>query len=321
MDCMFNVTLEYLSTLSALTMLSGKSGIYSITAPSQKVYIGSAVNIPQRWRVHLSTLRGGKHHNLALQRAFVKYGELNMKFAVLEFCAKEVLIEREQFYMDVVVRSSKYNIAQVAGNCLGVKPTAETRAKMSAARLGKTHTAEARAKMGAAKKGKTHTAEFRAMLSELNKGKTLAAETRAKISAAQKGRKHSAETRAKISARLLTSEHAGVVLHKKTSKWAARTPNVYGKQKTIGYFASIEEAVAARAAYLAGPETYRKPRTLSAANTSGHAGVSFCKSKGKWTARATVAGKRKSIGRFATIEEAVAARAAYLANLEHCKNG
>ena len=91
--------------------------------------------------------------------------------------------------------------------------SAETRAKMSAAKqgeknnmFGKNHSLEIRAKLSAAKMGntiwlgKTHSLETRAKLSAAGMGKTLSPETRAKMSAARMGTTRSAETRAKISA-------------------------------------------------------------------------------------------------------------------------
>jgi hypothetical protein len=50
------------------------------------------------------------------------------------------------------------------------------------------------------KRRKPPTAETRAKISAATKGEPATAETRAKMSAAQKGKKRSAETRAKISA-------------------------------------------------------------------------------------------------------------------------
>lgn len=43
-------------------------------------------------------------------------------------------------------------------------------------------------------------------------------------------------------------------------------------------------------------------------NTSGHRGVSFDRSRGKWCARLKVYGRERYLGRFNTIEEAIAAR-------------
>jgi hypothetical protein len=46
-------------------------------------YIGSSVNITNRWRIHLSELRRGTHHSPYLQHCYNKYGEESLKFEVL----------------------------------------------------------------------------------------------------------------------------------------------------------------------------------------------------------------------------------------------
>lgn len=59
-------------------------GIYKITCKgNNKIYIGSSKNIKYRWQVHLSELRGNRHHSTYLQRSFNKYGEESFEFSVL----------------------------------------------------------------------------------------------------------------------------------------------------------------------------------------------------------------------------------------------
>lgn len=48
-------------------------------------------------------------------------------------------------------------------------------------------------------------------------------------------------------------------------------------------------------------------RKLNSNNTSGHKGVSFCKTSKKWMASIGIDGKMKALGRFETVEEAIAA--------------
>jgi len=50
----------------------------------------------------------------------------------------------------------------------------------------------------------------------------------------------------------------------------------------------------------------RRPST----NTSGHIGVSWCNSRGKWNSRICAHGKKRHIGYFTDIEDAIEARAA-----------
>lgn len=100
------------------------SGIYKITClPTGKVYIGSAVNLRQRWTDHRKTLRGNRHQNIHLQRAWNKYGEQSFGFEIVELVMfAEDLIGREQHWIDVTRACEEgFNIAPTAGSQLGMR--------------------------------------------------------------------------------------------------------------------------------------------------------------------------------------------------------
>ena len=79
------------------------TGIYKIkNIVNNKVYIGSAVNLYIRWHNHKSQLNKKKHHSIKLQRAWNKHNELSFVFEIIEECEKEKLIEREQYYIDLL---------------------------------------------------------------------------------------------------------------------------------------------------------------------------------------------------------------------------
>jgi len=101
-----------------------------------KVYVGQAADIALRKSQHLRALRRGDHRNIRMQRAFVRDGETAFEFSTIEECSTEQLTEREQFWIDA--HSYIYNICPAGGSSLGVKRSAETRAKISAAKIGKT---------------------------------------------------------------------------------------------------------------------------------------------------------------------------------------
>lgn len=76
---------------------SGKvCGVYKITSPSGKFYIGSSVNIRSRWSGHKADLRNGKHHCSALQRAANKYGIDALIFEVVMLSSPECVRSEEQ---------------------------------------------------------------------------------------------------------------------------------------------------------------------------------------------------------------------------------
>ena len=100
----------------------------------------------------------------------------------------------------------EYNSAPKAGSNLGLKMSAEARAKMSAAAkrtrnfTGRTHTAESRAKISASRKGKgggPMSADRKAKIGVAHKGRLITAEQRAKISATLMGHKQSPQQVAK----------------------------------------------------------------------------------------------------------------------------
>lgn len=112
-----------------------KSGIYKIiNLINNKIYIGSAVNLDNRKNVHFTILKKNKHHNIKLQRSFNKYEKENFKFEILEYCEKENLIKREQYYIDNL--TPYYNIAKIAGSNLGSKRTLDTRRQLSKSHKG-----------------------------------------------------------------------------------------------------------------------------------------------------------------------------------------
>lgn len=186
------------------------SGIYAIRR-GERSYIGSAVNISNRWCRHRSELRKGLHPNPHLQSAWTLYGEDAFEFVVLEECPIDCLIEREQYHLDL--HSDKYNIAPVAGSWLGLSHSSETKAKISASRTGQTVSPEARAKMSASRIGNknavgtVHTPETRAKWSAQRMGHEVSSETRKKLAAVNKGRQHTPEARANMSAAQQGSRH------------------------------------------------------------------------------------------------------------------
>src|SRR3954466_1889244 len=94
------------------------------------MYIGSSINIGIRLVDHLVY----NNTNVYLQNAIKKYGLENFTFAVVEFCDLEVLLQREQHYLDILFSlpaKFRYNFNRTANSILGYKHTKETMAKMS----------------------------------------------------------------------------------------------------------------------------------------------------------------------------------------------
>lgn len=112
------------------------SGIYKITnILSNKIYIGSGIDINNRWAVHRYQLKNNKHVNIHLQNSYNAYGLDSFKFEIIEICEKEKFEEREQYWMDIYNSYDKnlgYNICNVARTTLGYKHSNEIKLKISA---------------------------------------------------------------------------------------------------------------------------------------------------------------------------------------------
>ena len=84
-------------------------GIYKITSPKGKVYIGQSVNIPKRFIDYKKSL---KKAQIRLYNSIKKHGYENHIFEVVEECNTEVLNERERYWQDF------YNVLSEGGlNC------------------------------------------------------------------------------------------------------------------------------------------------------------------------------------------------------------
>lgn len=174
------------------------TGVYMIeNVVNGNVYVGSAVNLTDRWWQHRSDLSKGVHRNDHLQKAWNKYGAAAFLFKEILYCAKEYLITWEQIAIDglkaVIGWSRMYNISPTAGSRLGAKVSGESRERIRAAQTGKKLSAEHKEKIRSA-----HLKYFQSTASKWMIGKVHSAETRAKMSAAQKGRKKSPEHIAKV---------------------------------------------------------------------------------------------------------------------------
>ncbi len=77
-----------------------KTGIYKITnTTNQKVYIGQAVNIAERWKQHIKRALGAEPITQnKLYPAMVETGVWNFTFEIVEVCEKSKLSEREQYW-------------------------------------------------------------------------------------------------------------------------------------------------------------------------------------------------------------------------------
>lgn len=146
-------------------------GIYKITNPKGKIYIGSSVNIERRFKEY-RTLKKSKGQ-LLLHRSFNKYGIENHIFSIETECILEDLYKLENYYSSLYdTLNNNLNLSipkldQVYGG-----HSEETKRKISNSNKGKIFTEETLKKMSASKKitqlginnsfySKNHTDDFK----------------------------------------------------------------------------------------------------------------------------------------------------------------
>lgn len=190
-------------------------GIYKITNKiNGKIYIGSSVNLKNRWQIHCSDLRRNKHHSKRLQLAWNKYGAEAFEFTVIEVVLdKSALIAREQAWIDLLRPTGRggYNVSPTAGNCLGVKHTEETRRKVALANTGRRPSEETRKKLSAAQRGKVISPEQIAKYHETMRARTPEQRAATKAKAAATKRAMTAEARARISEAMSSARRGSIM--------------------------------------------------------------------------------------------------------------
>lgn len=89
-------------------------GIYKISCSQGiTVYIGSSVNIYNRWSSHKNHLKAGTHHNSNLQLDWDAYGDESFTFEILEETSE--LEQQEQYWLNIFWPNC-YNISKNANN-------------------------------------------------------------------------------------------------------------------------------------------------------------------------------------------------------------
>jgi len=180
-----------------MAILPRSAGIYRIDGPTGGAYIGSAVDIRQRWHQHRWHLNANRHHSQHLQNAWNKYGKDAFSITVLEIVGDHsTLFEKEQHHLDALFASAPldriYNVCTIAGRVSGVPCSEERKRKISIANSGRSPSKEARQRMSDAHKGQkpTNLTQLRQALI----GHPVSEETRRKIAATKIGKPRSPET-------------------------------------------------------------------------------------------------------------------------------
>lgn len=167
-------------------------GIYLITNTKNGMkYCGQSIDITQRWKSHTTP-------NKSVIGAAIAKDLQSFTFKILEECPREMLNEREKYYIELYVCLHPYGYNMTSGGSSGCVVSDATKKKLSLKKIGNQiakghiHTAETKAKMSADRMGNKYSLgysppeEVREKIRVANLGKKLTPEQCMKVSIAKK---------------------------------------------------------------------------------------------------------------------------------------
>lgn len=126
-------------------------GIYKIVnTKNNKIYVGSAVSILNRFTQHRHLLNKNKHFNNHLQSSWNFYGKDIFNFEIIEECSLEELKNKEEYYIkkhNTTDRNFGYNKRLDCSTNLGIKMSMEIREKLRQSHLGHKRSSDAHNKI------------------------------------------------------------------------------------------------------------------------------------------------------------------------------
>ena len=191
-------------------------GIYKITSPSGRVYVGQSVDIYGRWNLYK---RLGCKRQIKLYNSLKKYGCDAHSFEIIEECLPEQLNEREIYrgnFYNVFNSKNGLNLRECGGNhgkhseetkqkLREFRHSEETKKMLSKILTGKKRTEETKQKLRelaqkgiTGRRGMTNSKEHSQKIRESLLGSHHSEETKQKIRLANLGKKHSEETKQKM---------------------------------------------------------------------------------------------------------------------------
>jgi group I intron endonuclease len=89
--------------------------------------VGSGLNLTKRLRTYFNQKELNRNPR-PIENALIKYGHKEFTLEILEYCPKDKLIEREQYYLDLLLPD--YNILSFAYSLKGFKHSEKTIEKL-----------------------------------------------------------------------------------------------------------------------------------------------------------------------------------------------
>lgn len=222
-------------------------GIYKITSPTGKIYIGQSIDIEKRLRVYKNL---NCTHQQKLYNSLKKHGIDKHNFEIIHICRCDELNKLEKYYVDLFQTfNSKHGLNLKDGGGSKGATSEETRRKQSASSMGQIMSVESRKKMSEAHKGKKQSKEHIEKLRKKRLGSKRNDETRKKMSAwvrtEEMKKKMSLSMLGKkksIEARLKKSEYQKkIILHVETGVFYVGVEDAatYYKKYTKGYLYQV----------------------------------------------------------------------------------
>lgn len=150
-------------------------GIYKITSPSGKVYIGQTIDHERRFK-HYKLLRCKEQPRI--YKSLLKYGADDHKFELIKECIKDELTFWERYFQESFNSTGKNGL-----NCILVKTD----------EFSGGHSQETKDKISESLKGYKPSKKQVDRLIEYNKTRVISDETRYKLGNGRRGKKQSIE--------------------------------------------------------------------------------------------------------------------------------
>jgi len=154
-------------------------GVYKITSPTGKVYVGESLNVVRRWNQYKN---GHTNKQWKLERSIKKYGWESHEVELIESCCVDLLRERERFWQlhynsvedglnlkltgagDVKTKDSVEVTKNRSKGQMGRKQSKETKQKLSQQRIGVAKPREVVEKIRLAKLGSKLSEQHKASI-------------------------------------------------------------------------------------------------------------------------------------------------------------
>lgn len=193
-------------------------GIYKITSPAKRVYIGQSIDCAKR-KTAYKNRKGGSQPRL--ERSIKKYGWERHTFEVIHQCDRCDLNKLEAYYISLYNSyQTEYgmNLQSGGGN---YEVSDETKAKIRAKALGRKASEETKRKISEAGKGRITSPETKAKISAYHKGRIRSEAHSKALSISKKGKGLSDQTKMRMS-----EYHKSKPLEKTLNMLYARHPHL-----------------------------------------------------------------------------------------------